>query len=690
MRRKVLSVALAILAVTGMLGACTIVNSESDSTSSSGVNSSDSSSSSTSTSSSSSFSDPSGDGEESVSLASEVEDGVILHAWNWSMDAIKELLPDIAAAGYSTVQTSPMQPQKDYYANGTWCDQWWKLYQPLGMTVATKNNAIGTKDNLIELCEAADQYGIKIIVDVVSNHLAGGGSESLNPDVEEYEPEIYNRNLIHTGVGGVDDNNVKQLVQGYLGDYPDLQTENEVVQQAVLDLLCEYVDCGVDGFRFDAAKHIETKYDGVYASGYWDYILDGVQDYAEEKGEDPLYFYGEILNTVGSGRDISWYTELMDVTDTPASWNILNAVTGHSASNVARDDLGGYSVGDHQSVLWGESHDTYANDYGGTMEVSQENIDKAYAIAASRGDATSLYFARPDSNTILGDVGTYAWEGEAVSQVNWFHNRFIGCEDNLSSSDDVFVNVRSSSTQTGAVLVDCDEGGGRDISIQASSLPDGEYVDLVSGNTFIASSGTLSGIMDDSGIAVLSDSGASSTLPTISVSHPSGYYDVAIDVTVNVSDADTSYYIFDDGEREYFDGETTVTIGDGFTGGDVHTLDVVAENSDGTRESTYTYTFLDEISSTIAVENNPYDFVNGRNVGAWVWRQGESGRWVDGTLDGTTFTFEVEPDDDYFLLACCDDDKTLSWDTAVGQTENVTIVSGQTIYDGSQIGWKWR
>ena len=33
-------------------------------------------------------------------------DGVILHAFNWSYNSIKQNLPQIAAAGYSTVQTS--------------------------------------------------------------------------------------------------------------------------------------------------------------------------------------------------------------------------------------------------------------------------------------------------------------------------------------------------------------------------------------------------------------------------------------------------------------------------------------------------------------------------------------------------------------------------------------------------------
>ena len=41
-----------------------------------------------------------------------IQDGTVLHAWNWSMKTIKDNMADIAAAGYGAVQTSPMQPQK--------------------------------------------------------------------------------------------------------------------------------------------------------------------------------------------------------------------------------------------------------------------------------------------------------------------------------------------------------------------------------------------------------------------------------------------------------------------------------------------------------------------------------------------------------------------------------------------------
>ncbi|MEE0675127.1 MAG: alpha-amylase, partial [Ruminococcus sp.] len=63
--------------------------------------------------------------DDSAAVASEPNiqenagDGVILHAFNWSYNSIKQNLPQIAAAGYSTVQTSPVTQPKDF---GPWSD----------------------------------------------------------------------------------------------------------------------------------------------------------------------------------------------------------------------------------------------------------------------------------------------------------------------------------------------------------------------------------------------------------------------------------------------------------------------------------------------------------------------------------------------------------------------------------------
>ena len=97
-----------------------------------------------------------------ANLQENVQDGVILHAFNWSYNSIKENLPAIAAAGYSTVQTSPVQQPKDYNASRDVGGQWWKLYQPVSMQIA-EQSWLGTKAELTSLCAEADKYGIKIM-----------------------------------------------------------------------------------------------------------------------------------------------------------------------------------------------------------------------------------------------------------------------------------------------------------------------------------------------------------------------------------------------------------------------------------------------------------------------------------------------------------------------------------------------
>ena len=66
---------------------------------------------------------------------------------------------------------------------------------------------------------------------------------------------------------------------------PDLNTGNSKIQTMVYDMLCEAVDCGVDGFRFDAAQNIEVPDEtdnvmGAFGSDFWPTVMNGVKSYA--------------------------------------------------------------------------------------------------------------------------------------------------------------------------------------------------------------------------------------------------------------------------------------------------------------------------------------------------------------------------------------------------------------------------
>ena len=621
---------------------------------------------------------------ESGYLADNVQDGTILHAWNWSMSTIESQLEEIAIAGFSTIQISPMQPQKDFFGIGVWSSQWWKLYQPLGFSIATENHSLGTKADLISLTEAADEYGIKIIVDVVANHLAGGDNDTLNPDVRDYEVDIYDMGLIRTGNGYASDSSIASVTRGALGGFPDLQTESEIVQQRVLDLLKEYVDAGVDGFRFDAAKHIETPEDGAWASDFWPTVINGVKDYAESLGRDDLYFYGEILNTAGFDRSFSDYTSYMSVTASNQGDVVRQAViskNGESIVNAAY--LSGVPAS--KTVLWAESHDTYANESGLTKNTPDSFITKTYAIQASRKDATTLYFARPNDNTFMGMIGSYLWQSIEVASVNRFHNYFIGTDEYQTSQNGFYLNERFDDEIQGVIIVDLN--GTQNVNnLNVINLPDGNYLDQISKNIFTVSDGKISGQMSQSGVAVIYNN-PYEPKPALFVSNDGlrGSFSDTLNISVFSYNATESYYSLNGGEKIAFSGNTVIELSHPDDNATV-TLDFEIYYNDYKIERQYTY-----IKSNIAVEEvivNNLDLaeLEGRKIVAWTWEEGKDGKWTEGTLTGNTFTFDLA-NEDYFLLVLFDDNVTIyNWSIKIAQTADYEIPA-DGIFDGSVLTW---
>ena len=116
--------------------------------------------------------------ESGYHLADNVQDGVILHCFDWTYQQIIDELPDIAKAGFSSVQTSPAQ----LAVKGN--SIWYYLYQPNCFAVG--DSGLGSEADLKRLCTEADKYGIKVIVDVVANHLAGDHS-NIDSDLKGSE-----------------------------------------------------------------------------------------------------------------------------------------------------------------------------------------------------------------------------------------------------------------------------------------------------------------------------------------------------------------------------------------------------------------------------------------------------------------------------------------------------------------------
>ena len=431
-----------------------------------------------------------------------IQNGVTLHCWNWSFAEIEKNIPLIAKLGYTAIQTSPVQPLKEatnlpgHSVGGNW----WVYYQPVDFVITTgSGNALGTKDDLISMIETAHAYGVQVILDVVVNHLGNRTGNDLSDAIPEYLRVSEYWHDITTNT--TDYSNRFDMTQHCMGGLPDLNTANAEIQGYILDFLKECVDAGADGFRFDAAKHIETPADDTsFASDFWPVVVGGAEEYALDTYGKDLYIYGETLDDPAIA--ISAYTGYMAITDNGWGNHLRSMVDAGTATMVS-----GYykSAPASQLVIWAESHDTFATDdqNQSSAHVSEAVINKTWALVAARADAMGLYLARPESLTqAIGVASVTGWDNPEVEAVNKFHNYFVGQSEHISNEKGFSYVERGTS---GVVLVQVSQTAAvaDEISLTVYAMADGTYVDQLTGNVFTVENGTLTGEVGATGIAVI-------------------------------------------------------------------------------------------------------------------------------------------------------------------------------------------
>lgn len=531
-------------------------------------------------------------------LPDQIQQGNILHCFDWTFAQIQEELPNIAKAGFVAVQVSPVQGACALNA------EWYYAYLPYDF--ALKGNGNGSKEELRALCTAAHEYGVKIIVDVVANHV-NGSSSYRDPWWNSGDRLRYN--------GGIDYSSRYSITHNQLGDYGDVNSELGEVQQRALGYVQELKEVGVDGIRWDAAKHIGLPSEGC----------DFFRVVTEGQG---LYNYGELLDSPG-GSDanalMKEYAKYMSLTDNGYSKGVLDAVKSGSVPS----GYGGWSVGTLASdkvVYWAESHDTYSNDGQETTFVPQDQIDRAWAIVACRSGESSLYLSRPSAtsrNSIrMGQKGsTHALETPYIAEVNKFRNAATGTQDYYTGASGVATITRKG---FGAVVV---VGNGQSGSVSAANgggyCPEGTYTDRVSGNTFTVTSSTISGTVGQGGIAVLYNDVEKH--PAVALSPDGGaFYNDGVTVTATLSNATSGWYRIGDGDEIPISGTAGFTIGQGLAIGQSVTVAWSATDGTETCTGSATYTRAEMAENTIYFDNS---YSNWDNVYVHYWGGASQSTW---------------------------------------------------------------
>ncbi|WP_160678316.1 carbohydrate-binding protein [Clostridium sp. C8-1-8] len=425
-------------------------------------------------------------------LPTNTKDGVILHAFDWSFNTIKSQLPDIAAAGYKSIQVSPVQGTKD---TSTDPSKWWLLYQPTNQSVG--NAQLGSYDDFKALCTAAKSYGISIIVDVVMNHMANNGNnDQLDSSVD---PSFKNSSYYHNQGQCSNWNSRNDITQKGIG-MPDLNTQNTDVQNKAITFLNQCVDAGASGFRFDAAKHIETNIgldaNQPWSGNYWTNVLGNLHN------KSSLYIYGEILQD-GTVDNISAYASFMNVTASNYGGSLRGAITSNNL-NIG-NGMGGLNNKD--CVDFVETHDNYED--GTSKALTNWQRTMGWAIAASRANSTPLFFDRPTSS--IGSAGETLWKDTNIVEVNKFHNAMVGQNEYLRWTNNNQTMLIDRGT-LGTVVVNA---GGSTYLNSATNLANGTYTNHGSAScTLTVSNGTITGNIPGNSIIVLYNSTTPNPTPT--------------------------------------------------------------------------------------------------------------------------------------------------------------------------------
>ena len=467
-------------------------------------------------------------------LKDNIQDGVILHCFDWTLADIQEEIPNIAKAGFTAVQTSPVHERA---GKGS---VWYDVYRPYDFKIG---NGLGTEADLKALCAKAHEYGVKVIVDVVANHT----------DYSNVAQRLLDLGLYHQLGHGINWGDRFDVTHGEIG-MKDLDTNNPTVQAIIKQYIQDLKTCGVDGVRWDAIKHI-----GLPSEG--DSFMQNVVD-------QEMYNYGEILDNTGGNDKILFpeYQTYMSITDNGYGNGFANSFAGGSI-NESVGNFNQRNAKTEKLVYWGESHDTYANDGGESKNKSQNVIDRAYAVVAGNNGATALYFSRPaqkaKNDIKFGDKGSVHFKDAEVAQVNHMHNVCAGEPNYYVKGNGVCAQVRKS----GAIIV-LGSGSDRDVTVANGAgdgkwLKSGTYKDMVGGGVFTVNASTISGHVGESGIAVIYNAG-SIVLPPEVVFNPAdgtAFSDESLTVTATPLNAVSAWIQVNDGAKQDFTADKQFTVG---------------------------------------------------------------------------------------------------------------------------------
>ena len=163
----------------------------------------------------------------------------------------------------------------------------------------------GTMSDLSSLINECHSRNIQLILDLPINHTSTSNLwfqyfTNAQKDGDTSNPYYDFYSYYHRGETAPSGRSFS-LIYGtntfyeanFTGDMPELNYDNELVRKTVLEIAQYYIDLGVDGFRFDAAKYIYYQ-DHTKSTDFWEWYVSELKKLKED-----IYIVGEVFDGDG-------------------------------------------------------------------------------------------------------------------------------------------------------------------------------------------------------------------------------------------------------------------------------------------------------------------------------------------------------------------------------------------------------
>jgi alpha-amylase len=288
---------------------------------------------------------------------------VHLFEWKWS-DIAQECENFLGPKGFSAVQVSP--PNEHRLIAGY---PWYQRYQPVSYQIESRS---GSRAEFADMASRCNAVGVDIYVDAVINHMSGVdpsgvGFNGSTFSYYDYPGTYAHWDFHHCGLNGNDDivnyQNRWEVQNCELVNLSDLDTGSSYVRGKLVAYMNDLISLGVDGFRIDAAKHMDT---------------NDINAIVSQLNGNP-YIFQEVIDQGGEPITTSEYFQNGDVTEFKYSLDLSRIFYAASGEKLAwlngANTFGegwGHMTSD-KAVIFVDNHDNQRGHGGGGHIVTHKD-----------------------------------------------------------------------------------------------------------------------------------------------------------------------------------------------------------------------------------------------------------------------------------------------------------------------------